>query len=75
MWEYEKAVKKGNDITVVFKNEDNPEEILHQEITWGYDPNDGMTETEFKEMIKREAKNYLDHLNSQPAEEDLTMDL
>jgi len=78
MWQFEKATKKGNEITVTLKrdykdDEGNPQ-AERQELTWGYTKDMGSA-SQFKDMIKRETRYMLDHLNRQAKEEDVTAEL
>jgi hypothetical protein len=74
-WKYDKAVRIGETFTVYLKNDDDPENVLSRELTWTYDPDDSMTKKQFTRMIRREVKIWLDHLNREEAEKDVTEEL
>lgn len=73
-WKYDKAIKKGKSVTVTLKDDSDPEKIQARSFTWGYDPSDGMTQGEFKVMVKQEVKYMLNHLNRSESEQDVTPD-
>lgn len=75
MWEYEKAVQKGNEVIITLKrdytDENDEPQTERQSLNWGYTPDVG-TLAQFKQMVKREVKYMLDHLNAKPTEKDIT---
>lgn len=78
MWEYEKATKKDNEITVTlkrpYKDKEGKDQVERKELTWGYTKDMG-TVSQFKEIIKWEVKNVLDHLNKTETETDITAEI
>lgn len=69
-WEFSKAVKRGNTVTVTCVNADDPENVQERQLTWTQDPD--QKPTEFVAMVKRETRNFLAHWNAQEAEVDVT---
>jgi len=78
MWEYEKAIQKGNEITITlekpYKDDEGKDQVETKALTWGYDKSMG-TVAKFKKMVKQETKYTLDHLNKQETETDVTTEL
>lgn len=73
-WKCTNVIRKGKDVFLTLTNDEDPENILTEILTYGFDPTQGLTPAQFKTMVKKEIILRLNILNSSEQEEDLTQE-